>query len=176
MTLYCFVENIFIITVLYQKVYSIIYSYVNPFLLLKLRKSEITIYATMIYTAPCIMFWNRAYLLQGQVGGGWALDFKSFLGPCENGIEPIGECTYDLYFPLHNVLDACISTTRASGRGLGPGIQEFLEPCENGIEPIGECTYDLYSPVHNVLDVCISTTRASGRGLGPGIQEFFGAL
>jgi hypothetical protein len=30
-------------------------------------------------------------------------------------------CTYDLYSPMHNVLDACIAITRASGRGLGPG-------------------------------------------------------
>jgi hypothetical protein len=35
----------------------------------------------MIYTAPCIMFWMRAYPLQGGVGGGWALEFESFLGP-----------------------------------------------------------------------------------------------
>jgi hypothetical protein len=27
------------------------------------------------------MFWMRAYLLGGQVGGGWALEFESFLGP-----------------------------------------------------------------------------------------------
>jgi len=45
----------------------------------------------MIYTAPCIMFWMRAYPLRGEVGGGWALEFESFLGPV-NGIEPIGEC------------------------------------------------------------------------------------
>jgi hypothetical protein len=35
----------------------------------------------MIYTAPCIQFWMRAYPLLGQVGGGWALEFESFLGP-----------------------------------------------------------------------------------------------
>jgi hypothetical protein len=35
----------------------------------------------MIYTAPCIMFWMRAYPLRGEVGGGWALEFSSFLGP-----------------------------------------------------------------------------------------------
>ncbi len=29
---------------------------------------------------PCIMFWMRAYPLQGQVGGGWALEIESFLG------------------------------------------------------------------------------------------------
>jgi hypothetical protein len=27
------------------------------------------------------MFWMRAYQLLGQVGGGWALEFESFLGP-----------------------------------------------------------------------------------------------
>jgi hypothetical protein len=32
--------------------------------------------------SPCIMmFWMRANLLQGQVGGDWALEFESFLGP-----------------------------------------------------------------------------------------------
>jgi hypothetical protein len=35
----------------------------------------------MIYTAPCIMLWMCAYPLLGQVGGGWALEFDSFLGP-----------------------------------------------------------------------------------------------
>ena len=35
----------------------------------------------MIYTALCIMFWMRAYTLRGEVGGGWALEFPSFLGP-----------------------------------------------------------------------------------------------
>ncbi len=34
----------------------------------------------MIYTALCIMFWMHAYPLWGQVGGGWALEFESFLG------------------------------------------------------------------------------------------------
>jgi hypothetical protein len=29
----------------------------------------ITIYAPMIYTAPCTMFWMSAYPLRGQVGG-----------------------------------------------------------------------------------------------------------
>jgi hypothetical protein len=35
-----------------------------------------------------------------------------------------------IYSPVHNVLDACISSTRASGRGLGPRILEFFGPCE----------------------------------------------
>jgi hypothetical protein len=41
-------------------------------------------------------------------------------------------CTYDLYSPVHNVLDACISITWGSGSGLGPGIPEFFGPCEMG--------------------------------------------
>jgi hypothetical protein len=45
------------------------------------RISVLTISAPMIYTAPCIMFWKRAYPLLGEVGGGWALEFSSFLGP-----------------------------------------------------------------------------------------------
>jgi hypothetical protein len=39
------------------------------------------IYAPMIYTAPCIMFWMHAYPLHGEVGGGWALEVSSFVGP-----------------------------------------------------------------------------------------------
>jgi hypothetical protein len=34
------------------------------------KNLKITIYAPMIYTAPCIMFWMRAYSLLGHVGGG----------------------------------------------------------------------------------------------------------
>ncbi len=35
----------------------------------------------MIHTAPFVMFLMRADLLWGQVGGGWALEIESFLGP-----------------------------------------------------------------------------------------------
>jgi hypothetical protein len=44
----------------------------------------------MIYAAPYVIFWMRAYPLRGEVGGGWALEFPSFLGPV-NGNEPIRE-------------------------------------------------------------------------------------
>ncbi len=44
-------------------------------------RARITNYAPMIYAAPCVMFWMCAYPLRGQVGGGWALEFESFLGP-----------------------------------------------------------------------------------------------
>ncbi len=42
-------------------------------------------------------------------------------------------CTYHLYSPVDIVLDACISITWGSGRGLGPGILEFFGPCEMGM-------------------------------------------
>ncbi len=49
---------------------------------------------------------------------------KSSGGSCaENNL-----CSYDLYSPVHNVLDACIFITWGSGRGLGPGILEFFGP------------------------------------------------
>jgi len=38
----------------------------------------LTIYAPMIYTAPCIMFWIRAYPLRGKVGGGSMAQPPSF--------------------------------------------------------------------------------------------------
>jgi hypothetical protein len=31
-------------------------------------------------------------------------------------------CTYDLYSPVHNILDACISITRAEGKWEGVGL------------------------------------------------------
>ncbi len=79
----------------------------------------------------------------GNWEGGWALEVESFLGPVKGhraerrvpfGAQKIYKkvnrtdfnylCTYILYSPAHNVLDACISIT-ASWRGLGPGIREF---------------------------------------------------
>ncbi len=53
----------------------------------------------------------------------WALKPPLWASCAENHL-----CTYDLYSPVHNVLDACISITWGSGRGLGPGILEFFGP------------------------------------------------
>jgi hypothetical protein len=50
----------------------------------KKMADKLTIYAPMIYTAPCIMFKMCAYPLWGPVGEGWAPElnsFFSFLGP-----------------------------------------------------------------------------------------------
>jgi hypothetical protein len=44
----------------------------------------------------------------------WALVHKTTYAPMN----------YTIYSPVHIVLDACISNTWASGRGLGPGILE----------------------------------------------------
>jgi hypothetical protein len=37
-----------------------------------------TIYAPMIYLAPCVMFLMRAETLRGQVEGGWTLESRVF--------------------------------------------------------------------------------------------------
>ncbi len=47
-----------------------------------------TTHVPMIYIALCIMFWMGAYPLLGQVGGGWALEILSLLGP--KWYSPIG--------------------------------------------------------------------------------------
>ena len=54
---------------------------INLLMIAATELSILTIYAPVIYTAPCIMFWMGAYTLCGEVGGGWALEFLSFLGP-----------------------------------------------------------------------------------------------
>jgi hypothetical protein len=59
----------------------------------KSNSNIITIYLPMINTAPCIMFWMRAYPLLGQVGGGWTLEFESFLGPVK-WHRADGECHF----------------------------------------------------------------------------------
>ncbi len=45
------------------------------------KKSYLTIYAPMIYTAPCIMFLDACISITRGSGRGWALEFSSFLGP-----------------------------------------------------------------------------------------------
>jgi hypothetical protein len=44
--------------------------------------TTVTIYAPMIYTAPCVRFLMWADRLHGEVGG-LALEIESFVGPCE---------------------------------------------------------------------------------------------
>jgi hypothetical protein len=53
---------------------------------------------------------------------------KKFLGSLSSENDINNLCAYDLYSPAHNVLDACISITRGSGRGLGLEFSSFLGP------------------------------------------------
>ncbi len=46
----------------------------------------------MTYTAPYVMFWMRADPLRWQVGGGGALEIKTFLGPVKMAKWPITYC------------------------------------------------------------------------------------
>ncbi len=57
-----------------------------------------TTYAPVIYTAPCIMFWMGAYTLLGEVGGGWALEFPSFLRMRRGGLLALGAAECGLGF------------------------------------------------------------------------------
>ncbi len=44
-----------------------------------------TIYAPMIYTAPCIMFWMHAYPFTRASGRGLGTGIREFFGPFEMG-------------------------------------------------------------------------------------------
>ncbi len=37
----------------------------------------------VIYASPHVMLLMRANPLRGRVGGGWAMEIETFLGPCE---------------------------------------------------------------------------------------------
>ncbi len=52
---------------------------------------ELTIYAPIIYTAPCEMLLMRADTLRGEVVGGLALESR-VLWATVKWLEPIGEC------------------------------------------------------------------------------------
>ncbi len=69
---------------------------------------DFTIYAPMIYTAPWIMFWMRAYPLRGEVGGGLGPGIPEFFGPCEMGtsrrLVPFGAHRLHRLFYAHEPL------------------------------------------------------------------------
>jgi hypothetical protein len=48
---------------------------------LSLSTWGLAIYAPMMYKAPYVMFMMRADPLRRQLGGGWALEIETFLGP-----------------------------------------------------------------------------------------------
>jgi hypothetical protein len=59
----------------------------------------------MIYTAPCVTFLMRADTLRGKVGGGWALEIESILGPVKwhRADRRVGGIGYFFLFP-HNAI------------------------------------------------------------------------
>jgi hypothetical protein len=59
----------------------------------KCRQEFTGIYEPMIYKAPYVMLLMLANPLRGQMGGGWALEIETFLGPviC---IKPLEECDF----------------------------------------------------------------------------------
>jgi hypothetical protein len=85
---------------------------------------QLPIYAPMIYTTPCIMFSMRAYPLRGEVGGGWDLEFSSFLSPvkCHRAdrrlpFRPkILENSWAQPLPLPQVMDLHASKTLCTGQ------------------------------------------------------------
>jgi hypothetical protein len=46
------------------------------------------------------MFWMGEYTLRGEVGGGWALEFPSFLGPVKWERAPLLSLSTPLILPL----------------------------------------------------------------------------
>ncbi len=85
----------------------------------------LAIYAPMINTAPCIMFWMCAYPLQGQVGGGWALEIvkwhradrrvlfgaqktRDFQGPTPSHLPKYWICTHSKHNARGCIHHRCI--------------------------------------------------------------------
>ncbi len=56
------------------------YDYASPH---RQYSVSLAIYGPMIYTGPYVMLLMQTSPLQGQVGGGWALEIETFFGPCE---------------------------------------------------------------------------------------------
>ncbi len=85
----------------------------------------------------CLLISNKFCNGGGGGGSGPARAIKFLYAPAPPppsvwALKPpswvlVHKTTYDLYSPVHNVLDACISITWASGRGLGPGIHGAVE-------------------------------------------------
>jgi hypothetical protein len=82
-----------------------------------------TLFAPVLYTAPCIMFWMRAYPIRGEVGGGWNL--ITLLHPSYSPPPPL------LFSPPPILFSPPTWPPRVSPTGSPnpptPPIQNFLE-------------------------------------------------
>ncbi len=79
----------------------------------------------MIYTALCIIFWMCAYPLLWQMGGGWALEISSFLGPKWD--SPIGPMPF---YRAQKTLDNQGPTLPACPRDGYARIQNIMHGAE----------------------------------------------
>ncbi len=95
----------------YNRVATRLFKFSRAFLM------KLTIYAPIIYTAQCRMFWMRAYPLGGQVGGGWALEFESFQGPVKwhrgdrrvsFGAQPPPTCPSNEYARIQTIMHRAV--------------------------------------------------------------------
>ncbi len=60
---------------------ALVTPYDTPLQPVKITRGLLYLKKPMIYTSLCIMFLMQADTLRRQVGGGWALEIESFLGP-----------------------------------------------------------------------------------------------
>jgi hypothetical protein len=49
----------------------------------RIEVGQVTIYAPMIYTAPCIMFWDACIAIKRASERGLGPGIREFFGPCE---------------------------------------------------------------------------------------------
>ncbi len=86
---------------------------------------------------PCCYVWRTVWGVQKGFKDGLYLPLADFFYQAKRKKDFLyKDINYNyLCSPVRNVLDACISITRGSGRGLGPGIREFFGPCEMASSP-----------------------------------------
>ncbi len=82
---------------------------------------ELAIYGPMIYTAPYVTLLMRANPLRGQVGGDWALEIDTFLGPVKwhRAVKrvPFGAQKKHMYI-IHTCMLAPLISTNDRSRKL----------------------------------------------------------
>jgi hypothetical protein len=81
----------------------------------------------MIYTSLCVMILMRADPLLGQVGGGWALEISSFLGPKWHspiGLLPFYRAQKNSQFPGPNPLPLALVMDMPASKALHTGPYE----------------------------------------------------
>jgi hypothetical protein len=95
---------------------------------------NVAIYAPMIYTASYIMFLMQKDPFRGQVGGGWALEIETFLGPVKwhraqkSRVSQCVHISFTYFMPWRPLLlmRRCLSSSKkivgSSTLGCGPNF------------------------------------------------------